>query len=260
MFPKLVGFPAKSSIFKKRSFPLCSPSILGENPYFWKTPKYPWGFHVWGSPTFNDGPSNNRRCLYLGVHRPVGAESFRVTTLGLRGVTRSPFREGRNRREKRRVEFTRGGQMLQKSGKRTSWGLENPPIFSIGFSCRNRWLALGFLNHQRFTEISSIHNSPTPNLHPPQKKDTHRKVWVDPYGFLPQGVFSSLSFRHRLFLVRSETLRFSRISMAGFLVDFPMASRNLWNINCFIGWLSVGRWTKSLHGKWLALTKTPSIH
>ena len=39
MFPKLVGFPAKSSIFKKRSFPLCSPSILGENPYFWKTPQ-----------------------------------------------------------------------------------------------------------------------------------------------------------------------------------------------------------------------------
>ena len=115
------------------------------------------------------------RGLYLGVHRPVGAESFRdgVTTLGLRGVTRNPLREGRNRREQRRV----------------GWGLENDsPIFFIGvFHVGTGWLALGFLNHQRFT--GDFFHPQLPNFQPspsPQKKIHFARCWLIPMGFYPK--------------------------------------------------------------------------
>ena len=117
-FPKNSGeiFPPKKKHFKKRVFHYVHHPFLG-HPYFWKHPKTVRIPRL-GVPHLQRRAGTTRG-LYLGVHRPVGAESFRdgVTTLGLRGVTRNPLREGRNRREQRRV----------------GWGLENDsPIFFIG--------------------------------------------------------------------------------------------------------------------------------
>ena len=104
-------------------------------------------------------------------------------------------------------------------------------FFHWGFHVGNRVVGLGISEpstfHRRFLNHPQLPN-PQPSPKPPKKKIHFARCWLIPMGFFPKvstpKFLSSLFFRPRLFLVRSDTLRFSRISMAGFLMDFSMAS------------------------------------